>query len=256
MWPWTCPQPETWPPSSGNSRPKSISSRSVWSFSPRTATRPWPCWAARTCASSSVCRARYSPYGGQCRHSCRPVRSQPAHGARQRRPAGRGDTAAAGGANAPRLVAVTTLTSLIESDLTDLGIQRSLADQAQRLGEMAVASGVNGSVTSVHEVRVLREKFGPGMILVTPGIRPVGADAGDQKRVATPARWPCARAPAIWWWVVRSWKRGSGASRAGDPGRDARGHDLRKTLPDAGAVRRAEPPSVTTNPCVSERDTG
>ncbi len=91
------------------------------------------------------------------------------------------------GANRPRLVAVTTLTSLSQADLADLGIARTLAEQALRLGEMALACGIDGLVTSVHEAADLRRRFGPDPILVTPGIRPAGADAGDQKRIATPA---------------------------------------------------------------------
>ena len=95
--------------------------------------------------------------------------------------------AEAAGANGPRLVAVTTLTSLAQSDLDDLGISRPLADQALALGALALSSGIHGLVTSVHEARALRGRFGAGPILVTPGIRPAGAEVADQKRVATPA---------------------------------------------------------------------
>lgn len=97
------------------------------------------------------------------------------------------EAAAAFGPNRPRLVAVTTLTSLNQDDFKDLGIQRSVADQALALTELALSCGIDGVVTSVHEAPQLRQKFGPNPILVTPGIRPSGADVGDQKRVATPA---------------------------------------------------------------------
>ena len=97
------------------------------------------------------------------------------------------EAAAEAGPARPRLIAVTTLTSLNQADLADLGIARTLAEQALRLGEMALASGIDGLVTSVHEAAELRRRFGPDPILVTPGIRPAGADAGDQKRIATPA---------------------------------------------------------------------
>lgn len=97
------------------------------------------------------------------------------------------DAALEQGQDAPRLVAVTTLTSLNQSDLGDLGIGRSVAEQALRLGEMALSCGIHGLVTSVHEAADLRRRFGPDPLLVTPGIRPAGADVGDQKRVATPA---------------------------------------------------------------------
>lgn len=98
------------------------------------------------------------------------------------------EAAAAFGANRPRLVAVTTLTSLNQDDFNDLGIQRTVAEQALALTEMALACGIDGVVTSVHEAPALRRRFGRDPILVTPGIRPSGADVGDQKRVATPAR--------------------------------------------------------------------
>jgi len=94
--------------------------------------------------------------------------------------------AEAAGDGGLRLVAVTTLTSLNADDFKDLGICRTLPDQAIALGELAMVSGIHGLVTSVHEARALRDKFGPKPILVTPGIRPAGADIGDQKRVATP----------------------------------------------------------------------
>jgi len=88
--------------------------------------------------------------------------------------------------NPPRLVAVTTLTSLSQDDFTDLGIARSISDQALALGELALSSGIDGLVTSAHEAGALRKKF-PSALLVTPGIRMPGGAAGDQKRVATPA---------------------------------------------------------------------
>lgn len=86
----------------------------------------------------------------------------------------------------PRLVAVTTLTSLNQDDFSDLGIGRSVADQAPALGELAISSGIDGLVTSAHEAGTLREQF-PQALLVTPGIRLPGGEVGDQKRVATPA---------------------------------------------------------------------
>jgi orotidine-5'-phosphate decarboxylase len=97
------------------------------------------------------------------------------------------EAAAAFGPNRPRLVAVTTLTSLNQEDFSDLGIERTVSDQALALTELALQSGIDGVVTSVHEAPLLRRRFGSDPILVTPGIRPAGADVGDQKRVATPA---------------------------------------------------------------------
>ena len=97
------------------------------------------------------------------------------------------EAAAALGAKRPRLVAVTTLTSLNADDFRDLGIARTVADQALALTDMALACGIDGVVTSVHEAAALRARFGTHPVLVTPGIRPAGVDVGDQKRVATPA---------------------------------------------------------------------
>jgi len=88
--------------------------------------------------------------------------------------------------NPPKLVAVTTLTSLSQADFADLGITRSVSDQAIALGELATSSGIDGLVSSAHEAGVLRRKF-PTALLVTPGIRMPDGEVGDQKRVATPA---------------------------------------------------------------------
>jgi orotidine-5'-phosphate decarboxylase len=88
--------------------------------------------------------------------------------------------------NPPKLVAVTTLTSLSQDDFHDLGINRTVSEQALALGELAISSGIDGMVTSAHEAAALRERF-PEALLVTPGIRMPEGDVGDQKRVATPA---------------------------------------------------------------------
>lgn len=89
-------------------------------------------------------------------------------------------------AHPPKLVAVTTLTSLSQDDFADLGINRTVAEQALELGRLAISCGIDGLVTSAHEARVLREAF-PDAVLVTPGIRMPEGDVGDQKRVATPS---------------------------------------------------------------------
>lgn len=88
--------------------------------------------------------------------------------------------------NPPKLVAVTTLTSLSQDDFNDLGINRTVSEQAVALGELAISSGIDGMVTSAHEAGALRKAF-PEALLVTPGIRMPDGDVGDQKRVATPA---------------------------------------------------------------------
>lgn len=86
----------------------------------------------------------------------------------------------------PKLIAVTTLTSLSDVDLNQIGIQRSIPEQAQALGTLALESGIDGLVCSPLEAESLRGVFGPKPLLVTPGIRLAGDAIGDQKRVATP----------------------------------------------------------------------
>jgi orotidine-5'-phosphate decarboxylase len=92
------------------------------------------------------------------------------------------------GPDRPRLVAVTTLTSLDTGDLADLGIGRGLREQALALTALALEAGIDGVVTSVHEAAALRKRFGPEPLLVTPGIRMPSDRAEDQKRIATPAQ--------------------------------------------------------------------
>jgi orotidine-5'-phosphate decarboxylase len=86
-----------------------------------------------------------------------------------------------------RLLAVTLLTSLDASDLRALGLDVAPSEQALRLARLATAAGVPGLVCSAAELPLLRRELGPGVVLVTPGIRPAGAAAGDQKRTGTPA---------------------------------------------------------------------
>jgi orotidine-5'-phosphate decarboxylase len=88
---------------------------------------------------------------------------------------------------ATKVVAVTLLTSLDEGDLSDLGIERSPADQVGRLAWMARDAGVDGIVCSGEEVTSARAAWDSGFFVV-PGVRPPGADVGDQKRVVTPAQ--------------------------------------------------------------------
>jgi len=94
--------------------------------------------------------------------------------------------AAADGSARPLLVAVTLLTSLDAGDLSDLGIQRSPAEQVAHLAWVARDSGVDGIVCSGAEVAEARKAWPDGFFVV-PGIRPAGADVTDQKRVVTPS---------------------------------------------------------------------
>lgn len=91
------------------------------------------------------------------------------------------------GTEAPLLLAVTTLTNLDKSDFFDLGITRDLCAQALALGKMALESGCGGLVAAVNETAELRVRFGTEIEIITPGIRPTGTTAGDQRRIATPA---------------------------------------------------------------------
>jgi len=88
--------------------------------------------------------------------------------------------------SATKVVAVTLLTSLDAADLGDLGIERSPADQVARLAWIARDAGVDGIVCSGAEVAEAKTAW-PNGFFVVPGIRPAGADVGDQKRVVTPA---------------------------------------------------------------------
>src|SRR5271165_2187512 len=94
--------------------------------------------------------------------------------------------AAASLPSAPRLLAVTVLTSMDPAQLASTGITASPAEQVMRLAKMAYTTGIRGFVASPKEVGALRSAY-PDALLVIPGIRPAGTDTGDQKRVATPA---------------------------------------------------------------------
>lgn len=85
-----------------------------------------------------------------------------------------------------KIVAVTTLTSLNSADLVEMGVARPLLDHTLAMGEMAISAGIDGLVCSPNEASAFRKRIGDCPILVTPGIRPAGADIGDQKRIATP----------------------------------------------------------------------
>jgi orotidine-5'-phosphate decarboxylase len=86
----------------------------------------------------------------------------------------------------PKLIAVTVLTSMAQSDLTDIGIQGSPADVVLRLARLAQSAGLDGVVCSAQEAQALRVTCGAGFNLVTPGIRLLDAAQDDQKRVMTP----------------------------------------------------------------------
>ncbi len=84
------------------------------------------------------------------------------------------------------LLGVTVLTSATEETLRETGIGSGLDEQVLRLGELGQKSGIDGLITSPHEVRLLRERLGNEITLVTPGVRPIWAATNDQKRFTTP----------------------------------------------------------------------
>ncbi|OAT31785.1 orotidine 5'-phosphate decarboxylase [Buttiauxella brennerae ATCC 51605] len=90
------------------------------------------------------------------------------------------------GKDAPLLIAVTVLTSMEASDLADLGITATPAEHAERLARLTKNCGLDGVVCSAQEAVRFKSELGQSFKLVTPGIRPVGSDAGDQRRIMTP----------------------------------------------------------------------
>ncbi|MDH7943031.1 orotidine-5'-phosphate decarboxylase [Pseudohongiella sp. SYSU M77423] len=86
----------------------------------------------------------------------------------------------------PLLVAVTVLTSMAEEDLMAQGISRATEEQVQRLAAIAQEGGMDGVVCSASEAASLRKLLSENFLLVTPGIRPAGDAADDQKRIVTP----------------------------------------------------------------------
>jgi len=100
---------------------------------------------------------------------------------------GAAEGAAAAGVHAPAVIAITVLTSMDADTLNSVGVNDGPADQAIGLAALAKTAGVAGVVCSPQEAADLRALLGPHALIVTPGVRPAGADAGDQSRIATPA---------------------------------------------------------------------
>jgi orotidine-5'-phosphate decarboxylase len=105
---------------------------------------------------------------------------------------------------------VTLLTSIGDADLGRLGIQGPVSDVVRRMAVLAVGAGARGLVCSPQEVAAVRGEVGPGILLITPGIRPAGATSDDQARIATPEEALKAGADLL---VV-----GRPITRAADPG--------------------------------------
>jgi orotidine-5'-phosphate decarboxylase len=124
-----------------------------------------------------------------------------------------------------KLIAVTVLTSIEESDLAEIGLGRSSsADHALSLAKLAQRAGLDGVVCSPHDVAHIKAILGKDFLTVVPGVRPEGSDAGDQKRVATPG---AARKTGADLLVI-----GRPITRAKDPRAAARA--IMKEVVDAG----------------------
>ncbi len=102
------------------------------------------------------------------------------------------------GAARPLLLAVTVLTSLDAAALAETGVAGGTTQQVLRLARLAMSAGADGLVCSPREVSVLRDALGDTPALVVPGIRPEGADRGDQARTMTPQEAVAAGAD----WIV------------------------------------------------------
>ena len=87
----------------------------------------------------------------------------------------------------PKMLAVTVLTSLGTSDLESIGVKRKVADQVVALAELARQAGMEGVVASPLEIEAIRAQCGPRFTIVTPGVRRVTDDVGDQHRTLGPA---------------------------------------------------------------------
>jgi orotidine-5'-phosphate decarboxylase len=120
------------------------------------------------------------------------------------------EAAAQGGT---KLLGVTVLTHLDAADLSAVGQGEAVAAQVGRLAKLAAAAGLSGVVCSPQEIALLRGSLPPAMQLVVPGIRPAGADKGDQKRTMTP---PEAAALGADYLVI-----GRPITQAADPARAA-----------------------------------
>ena len=86
-----------------------------------------------------------------------------------------------------RILGVTVMTCYDDEMLTEMGYAHGARDLVLRRVEQSLEAGIDGIVASAQEAAEIRERFGDDFLIVTPGIRPAGADAGDQKRIATPA---------------------------------------------------------------------
>ena len=97
------------------------------------------------------------------------------------------EKAAQDGIPTPKLIAVTILTSIGSDDWKEMGFSQEIRKQVIRFATLAKKAGMDGVVASPQEAAAIREACGPDFLIVTPGIRPAGADINDQSRIATPS---------------------------------------------------------------------
>jgi orotidine-5'-phosphate decarboxylase len=86
----------------------------------------------------------------------------------------------------PKILGVTVLTSMTDRDLKEVGIRKGVKKEVADLALMACQCGLDGVVASGQEIKIIRKTVGKNFLIVTPGVRPVWAGHGDQKRVMTP----------------------------------------------------------------------
>jgi orotidine-5'-phosphate decarboxylase len=122
--------------------------------------------------------------------------------------------AAVRNAGATAVLAVTVLTSLDDADLAQIGAQGPVSELVVKRARLAIDAGCAGVVASPHEIAAVRAIAPPGFLIVTPGVRPAGAEHGDQKRVMTAGAARAAGADLV---VV-----GRPLRNASDPARAAR----------------------------------
>ena len=92
------------------------------------------------------------------------------------------------GTDKPKLIAVTVLTSMDKAQLNAVGVSGEPFEQVLKLAALTKNSGFDGVVCSAQEAQLLKSNLGKDFMLVTPGIRPAGAEAGDQQRIMTPEK--------------------------------------------------------------------
>ena len=98
------------------------------------------------------------------------------------------EAAAAQNILCPKLIAITILTSMNQSDWQGLGQEIPIREQVVRLAKLTQSAGLDGVVASPQEAAAIREVCGEDFLIVTPGVRPAGASLDDQSRIATPAQ--------------------------------------------------------------------